>query len=177
MSLLALGLALSAGTASSDVAPALWRDLRLGMTKSEVRALLPTRRVSVGDGCYVVVKPRYADGRVSRVDLRQSVYDKVDGCGQRIQQTLIATYGAPTINSISAERPNCGVYGLTDLSDAVTTLCKVVTHNKRDRYAEQLWQRDAVEISFRMRKNVRDPKWWASYRPLAVPATALAARF
>ncbi len=95
--LLILASLMAATTSPAFGQGALWEGLSSGMTKTEVKAALPSNKVEIGQGCVVAVEPHYDGGKLDFIriegDHRKDGYPNRPFCGDVVRANLTAQYG------------------------------------------------------------------------------------
>ena len=88
-----LAAAISQATPSTPARPILWRDLRAGMPKKEVKRLYPDFKSEVSSQCGVRVLSTYKDGGLRGVILVNR--GKPNGCADKLLEEYTRANGSP----------------------------------------------------------------------------------
>jgi hypothetical protein len=81
--------------------PILWRDLRAGMPKSQVKTLYPKYRAEVVEGCPVQVLSTYKKDNLRTVILVNTINSPP--CSDRVRLYLVQAYGSPQMERSGTE--------------------------------------------------------------------------
>jgi len=146
----------------------LWHNLRLGMSKAEVKALLPHDHVPLTAGCYMLVSPQYNGNKgLSRVALQFTGRDEAENrCGLVVLKTLHDKYGDPDDQANGVDRVDCGNSYAGGVLGALSKLCEAEGGDKPSYYRYMRWYHDDVEITLKINSNSDNPQWWIVYRPV-----------
>jgi len=97
---------LTATPAQAEALPLeLWNGLRVGMSKDEVKAIRPSRKVILNASCRGRLKPVFQDDQLQAVRIFEDI-DHND-CGRELYAALMRKYGVP------AGQGSVGYLGLT----------------------------------------------------------------
>lgn len=129
----------------------LWQDLTVGMSKDEVRARHPTKKVSLAEGCEAAIRPTFGrDGKLVAVTLaygKEFVFnaraqEETRQCVKVVRDSLEARYGSPSGSDREPRRRLEGDTQTARTSNAITELAEETDPRTRD-----TWTLGAVTIA------------------------------
>jgi len=152
----------------------LWNNLRAGMSKAEVTALYPKRRIPLSQGCNAALDFNFWDG-LSDIQMEWSVYDDENtACGVSVLNSLVKKYGDPDdvtiVTKIEVDDGTCG--GLANFGKKLRSFCnsQPLSEPSVKRKIVRQWERQGVTMILRMDADKEAPrKWHLSYEPTEKP--------
>lgn len=153
----------------------IWNDLRVGMTKKEVKAMYPKASTKLAGDCDARVEADFTKGKLVRVNLR-NVSGATDArCGELVATTLAAKYGPPLRSQREIKLNDCGsTYG-GGLAASLAKLCESMGGNEPEYSTLTTWQGHGVEII--LKREVGDETIWSLvYRPIVTASQEAASK-
>jgi len=132
--------------------------LRMGMTRAEVRALYPSALVPINDRCRGELSATYSHGRLSSVSLSAQDRDRPSkNCREAVRTMLVARFGAPETSTRKLREPKGGMYG-----GGVTGTLSQLGKTESEYLHNDEWSAAGLKVAFGYNESNKT-SWWASF--------------
>ncbi len=155
--------------AVDDMRPPLWSNLRVGMTKAEVKSLYPKLKTEITSACRADIEPVYKAGGLSQVHLSGVSAEDPMRCATTIRVSLEAKYGKPGDTTREMQRPSCGYGYGTDLSIALARACRSLGGETPYWIATTVWEREGLFVGLTGREGDEN-SWTVTYERAVTPS-------
>lgn len=140
--------------------PVLWGNLRVGMTKQQVRALYPKSKVALTTGCNGKLSYFWENNKLARVAIDPPLLGSgtAVNCGLIIAASLNAKYGPPQNEDVDRQTRDCG-------DGKLGNLCEALGGGNPIRWRLTQWIHDGISINLRLEDTTTSPLWTVVYAP------------